>query len=70
MGIDELKKGYLGENIEKNEEFLMKQILYMYRKITKTISEKEYRFLNEYKRNDKGKKNGIKMHYLKNKSRN
>lgn len=56
MGIDELKKGYLEENIEKNEEFLMKQILYMYRKITKTISEKEYRFLNEYKRNDKVKK--------------
>ena len=49
---NKLNKGYLGNNIEKNQEFLMKQVLAIYREITDTITEKEYYILERYKRSD------------------
>ena len=49
---NKLNKGYLGNNIEKNQEFLMKQVLAIYREITDTITEKEYYVLERYKRSD------------------
>lgn len=56
IDTDKLEKGSLGDNIDKNEEFLIKQILFMYRKIADTISEKEYQVLREYKKSDKVKR--------------
>ena len=50
MKTSQLEKGSLGDNTEKNEEFLIKQILYLYRCVVDTISEKEYRVLKEYKK--------------------
>lgn len=38
----QLEKGDLGNNIEKNEEFIMKQILYMYRSLGNTTFIREY----------------------------
>ena len=53
---EKLKNGNLGDNIEKNQEFLIKQILAIYRSIADTISVKEYKVLKEYKKRENVKR--------------
>ena len=75
QNIENLQKGSIGANIEKNEEQIIKQVLLLYREEREKITDQEYKVLEAYKQNQNVRKKAEKilsdkeLEYVKQKSK-